>query len=199
MAQMRSVFPLFRELHSQAGRMGKRGVPNPTRLPRYVAMIRALSSTANMAEWKTKVPVPTQLLEPLDLPSVHLFGPGPANPSLRTYNASAMPLLGHLHPEFCKVMDETKAGLKYVFQTNNAYTLAITGAGHAAMEASIMNLVERGERILVCVNGLWGTRARDIAERQGKCSCEELFHVNELYRDTCRQKQTKYNTFNYCI
>ena len=123
---------------------------------------------AKMAEWKTKIPVPQQLLVPLSVPNVLLLGPGPANPSLRTYNASAMPLLGHLHPEFCKIMDETKAGLQYVFQTRNEYTLAITGAGHAAMEASIMNLVERGERILVCVNGMWGSRAREIAERQGK-------------------------------
>ena len=121
-----------------------------------------------MAEWKTKIPVPQQLLAPLSVTNVLLLGPGPANPSLRTYNASAMPLLGHLHPEFCKIMDETKAGLQYVFQTRNKYTLAITGAGHAAMEASIMNLVERGERILVCLNGMWGSRAREIAERQGE-------------------------------
>ena len=121
-----------------------------------------------MAEWKTKISLPQQLLVPLSVPNVLLLGPGPANPSTRTYNASAMPLLGHLHPTFCKIMDETKAGLQYVFQTRNEYTLAITGAGHAAMEASIMNLVERGERILVCVNGLWGSRAQEIAGRQGE-------------------------------
>ena len=103
-----------------------------------------------MAEWKTKISVPQQLLVPLSVPNVLLLGPGPANPSLRTYKASAMPLLGH--PGFCKIMDETKAGLQYVFQTRNEHTLAITGAGHEAMEASITNLVERGERILVYVN-----------------------------------------------
>ncbi|CAH3120841.1 unnamed protein product [Pocillopora meandrina] len=168
MAHTRTLFcKLCLQASFQARRMGRRGVPIPTRVHRLNANFKAFSLSAKMAEWQTKVPVPKQLLEPLDLPSVHLFGPGPANPSLRTYNAHAMPLLGHLHPEFCKVMDETKAGLKYVFQTNNAYTLAITGSGHAAMEAAIMNLVERGERILVCVNGLWGNRARDIAERQG--------------------------------
>ena len=102
-----------------------------------------------MAEWKSKVPVPEQLLVPLTVPNVHLFGPGPANLSTRTYNASAMPLLGELQAGFCKIMDEIKAGLKYVFQTNNDYTLFITGAVHAAMEASIVNLVERGERILL--------------------------------------------------
>ncbi|RMX46048.1 hypothetical protein pdam_00002013 [Pocillopora damicornis] len=168
MAHTRTLFcKLCLQASPQARRMGRRGVPIPTRVHCLNANFKAFSLSAKMAEWQTKVPVPKQLLEPLDLPSVHLFGPGPANPSLRTYNAHAMPLLGHLHPEFCKVMDETKAGLKYVFQTNNAYTLAITGSGHAAMEAAIINLVERGERILVCVNGLWGNRARDIAERQG--------------------------------
>lgn len=184
MAHTRTLFcKLCLQASPQARRMGRRGVPIPTRVHRLNANFKAFSLGAKMAEWQTKVPVPKQLLEPLDLPSVHLFGPGPANPSLRTYNAHAMPLLGHLHPEFCKVMDETKAGLKYVFQTNNAYTLAITGSGHAAMEAAIINLVERGERILVCVNGLWGNRARDIAERQGLFSGDE----HELCCNTCRK------------
>ena len=120
------------------------------------------------ADWQTKVPVPPQLLTPLTVPTKVLFGPGPSNPNMRIYNASAMSLLGHMQTDFYKVMDDVKAGLQYVFQTNNRYTLAITGAGHAAMEASIMNLVERGEPILVCVNGMWGKRAREIAERQGK-------------------------------
>ena len=120
------------------------------------------------ADWQTKVPVPPQLLTPLTVPTKVLFGPGPSNPNMRIYNASAMSLLGHMQADFYKVMDDVKAGLQYVFQTNNRYTLAITGAGHAAMEASIMNLVERGEPILVCVNGMWGKRAREIAERQGK-------------------------------
>lgn len=78
-------------------------------------------------------------------------------------------------------MDETKAGLKYVFQTNNKYTLAITGAGHAAMEASIMNLVERGERILVCNNGMWGARAQEIAERQGEIKKFFFFWILIMY------------------
>ena len=130
---------------------------------------RAISATAiKMADWQTKIPVPPQLLTPLAVPTKILFGPGPSNPNMRIYNATAMSLLGHMQSDFYKVMDEAKAGLQYVFQTNNRYTLAITGAGHAAMEASVMNLVERGEPILVCVNGMWGKRAREIAERQGE-------------------------------
>ena len=131
--------------------------------------LRALSiaTASNMADVKPKIPVPSQLLTPLNVPTKILFGPGPSNPSMRIYNASAMPLLGHMQADFYHVMDEAKAGLQYVFQTSNEYTLAITGAGHAAMEASIMNLVERGEPILVGVNGMWGSRAQEIAERQG--------------------------------
>ena len=130
---------------------------------------RVLSATAiKMADWQTKIPVPPQLLTPLTVPTKVLFGPGPSNPNMRIYNATALSLLGHMQADFYKVMDDTKAGLQYVFQTNNRYTLAVTGAGHAAMEASIMNIVERGEPILVCVNGMWGKRAREIAERQGE-------------------------------
>jgi len=146
---------------------------------------------AKMAEWKTKISVPQQLLVPISVPNALLLGPGPANPSMRTYNASAMPLLVYLHPEFCKIKDETKAGLQYVFQTRNEYTLAITGAGHAAMEASIVNLVERGERILVCVNGFWGSRAREIAERQGEKGLGPHYH-NKLNRDKCLRKPRRF-------
>ncbi|XP_067051661.1 alanine--glyoxylate aminotransferase-like [Acropora muricata] len=146
---------------------------SPLRLQSRALSSATPSTALKMAEWQMKIPVPPQLLTPLAVPSKVLFGPGPSNPSMRIYNASAMSLLGHMQADFFKVMDEVKAGLQYVFQTNNRYTLAITGAGHAAMEASIMNIVERGERILVCDNGMWGKRAREIAERQG-CDVKAL-------------------------
>ena len=133
---------------------------------------------------QTKIQPPQELLTPLNVPFKYLFGPGPSNPSTRIYNACAMTLLGHFQADFHKIMDEVKAGLQYVFQTRNKYTLAITGAGHAAMEASIMNLVERGEPILVCVNGMWGLRAREIAERQGEVQNDRHvadFKINTRY------------------
>ena len=140
--------------------------------------LSSLSATATkMADWETKIPAPPQLLAPLTVPTKYLFGPGPSNPNMRIYNATAMSLLGHMQADFYKVMDEAKAGLQYVFQTNNRYTLAITGAGHAAMEASIMNIVERGEPILVCDNGMWGKRAREIAERQGERNLKECIKL----------------------
>lgn len=65
-------------------------------------------------------------------------------------------------------MDDVKQGIQYAFQTKNSLTLAISGTGHAGMEASICNLVERGDIVLVGVNGIWGERAADMATRQGK-------------------------------
>ena len=115
-----------------------------------------------------KIPPPRALFTPLTVPQKLLLGPGPANASPRILGASALPLLGHLHPEFVTIMDEVKAGLKYAFQTRNEWTLAISGTGHAGMEAAILNLVERGDVVLVCVNGIWGERASALAERLGK-------------------------------
>ena len=64
-------------------------------------------------------------------------------------------------------MDDVKAGIQYAFQTRNPLTLAISGTGHAGMEAALCNLVERGDVVLVGVNGIWGERASDMAMRQG--------------------------------
>jgi len=64
-------------------------------------------------------------------------------------------------------MDEIKAGIQYAFQTQNRLTLAISGTGHCAMEAALLNLVERSDTVLVAVNGIWGQRAADIARRLG--------------------------------
>ena len=68
---------------------------------------------------------------------------------------------------FIQIMDEVKEGIQYAFQTKNSLTLAISGTGHAGMEAALCNLVEPGDVVLVGVNGIWGERASDIAARQG--------------------------------
>lgn len=73
-------------------------------------------------------------------------------------------LIGPLLPQ---VMDEIKAGIQYAFQTQNRLTLAISGTGHCAMEAALLNLLEHGDTALVAVNGIWGQRAADIARRLG--------------------------------
>jgi len=78
-----------------------------------------------------------------------------------------MPLLGHLDPEFVALMDETQNLLRYVFQTENRLTMAVSGTGSAGMEAVVVNLIEPGDKMLVCVNGVFGARMADVAERAG--------------------------------
>ncbi|XP_002737533.1 alanine--glyoxylate aminotransferase-like [Saccoglossus kowalevskii] len=112
-------------------------------------------------------PPSQELLKPIHVPPKTLMGPGPSNASDRVLKASALPILGHLHPEFCKVMDDIKAGLQYAFQTKNPVTFAISGTGHAGMEAALMNIIERGEVFMSAVKGLWGERAADLADRLG--------------------------------
>jgi alanine-glyoxylate transaminase/serine-glyoxylate transaminase/serine-pyruvate transaminase len=77
------------------------------------------------------------------------------------------PLLGHLDPEFVALMDETQALLRHVFRTENRLTLAVSGTGSAGMEAVVVNLIEPGDRMLVCVNGVFGARMVDVAQRAG--------------------------------
>jgi alanine-glyoxylate transaminase/serine-glyoxylate transaminase/serine-pyruvate transaminase len=78
-----------------------------------------------------------------------------------------MPLLGHLDPEFVALMDETQALLRYTFQTENRLTLAVSGTGSAGMETVVVNLIEPGDKMLVCVNGVFGARMVDVASRAG--------------------------------
>ncbi|KAI6243006.1 Alanine--glyoxylate aminotransferase [Aphelenchoides fujianensis] len=113
------------------------------------------------------VPAPLQLLEPPKIPEKRLFGPGPSNLRDEIKNALVQPMLGHLHPEFLKVMDDVREGLKYVFQTTNKLTFAVSGTGHAGMECALLNVLERGEKILVVRNGIWGERAASLSKRLG--------------------------------
>ena len=110
---------------------------------------------------------PEELLKPLDIPKKLLLGPGPSNVPNRIRHASSLSMLGHLHPEYLAIMEDVRRGLQYLFQTRNDLTLAISGSGHAAMEAAIMNVLEAGEKMMVLEKGLWGTRAKGYAERIG--------------------------------
>ncbi|KAI8464731.1 MAG: alanine-glyoxylate transaminase [Monoraphidium minutum] len=103
----------------------------------------------------------------MQVPQRLLMGPGPANADPRILAAQAMPLLGHMHPPFLKIMDEISEGLRYTLQTDSKYTLMVSGTGHAGMEAAIANLLEPGEKILVGNSGIWGTRVADLAARYG--------------------------------
>ncbi len=96
-----------------------------------------------------------------------LLGPGPSNVPSRVLRALSLPLLGHLDPDFLRVMDETQALLRDTFRTRNRLTFPVSGTGSAGMEACFVNLVEPGDRVLVCVNGVFGMRMADVAERCG--------------------------------
>jgi len=87
-----------------------------------------------------------------------LMGPGPSDVHPRILEALGRPTLGHLDPLFVGMMDETKELLKYAFQTKNELTLPISAPGSAGMEACFVNLLEPGDKALVCVNGVFGNR-----------------------------------------
>jgi alanine-glyoxylate transaminase/serine-glyoxylate transaminase/serine-pyruvate transaminase len=96
-----------------------------------------------------------------------LMGPGPSDVHPRVLQAMAMPLLGHLDPEFVRLMNETQEMLRHVFQTENKLTLPVSATGSAGMEACVVNLIEPGDKMLVCVNGVFGQRMADVAGRAG--------------------------------
>jgi alanine-glyoxylate transaminase/serine-glyoxylate transaminase/serine-pyruvate transaminase len=81
--------------------------------------------------------------------------------------ALARPTVGHLDPYYLRIMDELQSMLREVFRTNNRMTMAISGTGSAGQEAAVLNLVEPGDRVLVCMNGVFGGRLADMAERAG--------------------------------
>jgi alanine-glyoxylate transaminase/serine-glyoxylate transaminase/serine-pyruvate transaminase len=95
------------------------------------------------------------------------MGPGPSDVHPRVLAAMSLPLLGHLDPQFITIMNDTQQMLRYVFQTQNKLTLPISGTGSAGMEACVVNLIEPGDPMLVCVNGVFGTRMVDVAQRAG--------------------------------
>jgi alanine-glyoxylate transaminase/serine-glyoxylate transaminase/serine-pyruvate transaminase len=96
-----------------------------------------------------------------------LLGPGPSDAHPRVLAAMATPLVGHLDPQFLAIMGETQDMLRGVFQTKNTLTFPISGTGMAGMETCVVNLIEPGERMVVCVNGVFGQRMTDVAQRAG--------------------------------
>jgi alanine-glyoxylate transaminase/serine-glyoxylate transaminase/serine-pyruvate transaminase len=108
-----------------------------------------------------------------DIPHRILLGPGPSDVPPRVLEAMARPTIGHLDPVFLKVMDDIRTRLREVFRTKNEMTLAVSGTGSAGMETVFVNLVEPGDKVLVCVNGVFGGRMVDVAQRCG-ASVEQI-------------------------
>jgi len=109
------------------------------------------------------VPIPGQLNPPVRL----LLGPGPSDVHPRVLTAMATPLLGHLDPQYLVLMNETQEMLQHAFFTKNRLTIPISATGMAGMETCMVNLLEPGDKIVVCVNGFFGGRQAEIAGRTG--------------------------------
>ena len=105
--------------------------------------------------------------EPFNPPKRLLLGPGPSPVDDRVLAAMAAPLLGHLDPLFLQCMDDVQSLLRYVFETENRVTIPISATGSAGMEAALINVIEPGDDVVVCINGVFGERMRDIVGRAG--------------------------------
>ena len=96
-----------------------------------------------------------------------LMGPGPSDVHPRILSAMARPTIGHLDPLFVEMMDDMKRLLQYAFQTNNQLTIPVSAPGSAGMETCFVNLVEPGDKVVVCQNGVFGGRMKENVERVG--------------------------------
>jgi len=105
-------------------------------------------------------------LQRQEAPLRRLMGPGPLDVHPRVYKAMSSPVIGYLDPVYLKVLDRIGELLPPVFGTRNRLTNAMPGTGSSGMEGCVTNLIEPGDRVLICVNGFFGDRIRQMAERQ---------------------------------
>ncbi|MGE3242010.1 MAG: alanine--glyoxylate aminotransferase family protein [Pirellulales bacterium] len=136
----------------------------------------------------------THAILPVNPPQRILLGPGPSDVNPRVLAALAKPTVGHLDPYYLKIMDELQSMLRSLFRTTNRMTMAISGTGSAGQEATVANLVEPGDRVLICINGVFGGRLADMAERAGgevtkiERPWGEVFTVAEIKEALARVK-----------
>jgi alanine-glyoxylate transaminase/serine-glyoxylate transaminase/serine-pyruvate transaminase len=95
------------------------------------------------------------------------MGPGPSDANPRILEALSRPTIGHLDPVFIQMMDETKLLLQHAFKTGNALTMPVSAPGSAGMETVFTNLLERGDKVVICQNGVFGGRMKENVERCG--------------------------------
>ncbi|MEC7564659.1 MAG: alanine--glyoxylate aminotransferase family protein [Planctomycetota bacterium] len=108
-----------------------------------------------------------QIYPPLDPPTRLLMGPGPSDIHPNVLEALSKPTVGHLDPYYLEAMDGLQRMLRGLFKTKNELTFAISATGSAGMEAAVVNVIEPGDKMLVCVNGVFGGRMADVARRAG--------------------------------
>jgi len=136
--------------------------------------------------------IPGQLNPPQRL----LLGPGPSDAHPRVLSAMATPLLGHLDPAFLQIMLETQQLLRDAYRTKNSLTFPISATGMAGMEACLVNLLEPGDKIVVCYAGFFGQRMIEVANRAGaqvivlEQPWGEVFDFDRL-RETLKQVRPK--------
>lgn len=132
-------------------------------------------------------------IAPLNPPQRLLFGPGPSPVDSRVLRAMSAPLMGHLDPLFLRTMDEVQVLLRYVFETTNLITFPLSGTGSAGMEAALVNLLEPDEEVVICVNGYFGARMYEMAQRLGarplRVDCEwggpvDLAKTQQVWRQS---------------
>jgi len=100
-------------------------------------------------------------------PQRTLMGPGPSDVNPRILEALSRPTIGHLDPEFIRMMDEIRELLQYAFQTSNELTIPVSAPGSAGMETVFVNLIEPGDKVVICQNGVFGGRMKENVERCG--------------------------------
>ena len=133
---------------------------------------------------------------PLNPPIRTLMGPGPSDIHPRVLESLGKPTVGHLDPYYLQVMDQLQTMLRSLFRTKNQMTFAISATGSAGMEATVVNLVEPGDAMVVGVNGVFGTRMADVATRAGaqvttvERAWGEVFTTDDL-KDVLAQKKPK--------
>jgi alanine-glyoxylate transaminase/serine-glyoxylate transaminase/serine-pyruvate transaminase len=133
---------------------------------------------------------------PLNISPRLLLGPGPSDVHPRVLSAMTTPLLGHLDPQFLELMGETQDMLRLAYQTTNVLTFPVSATGMAGMETCLVNLLEPGDKVVVCVKGFFGTRLAEIAPRTGAVMTRldvpwgQVFDLDQL-RDTLRQVRPK--------
>jgi alanine-glyoxylate transaminase/serine-glyoxylate transaminase/serine-pyruvate transaminase len=104
---------------------------------------------------------------PLEPPARVLMGPGPSEIHPRVLRALGANTVGHLDPYYLTIMNDLQRMLREVFQTTNPMTMAVSATGSAGMESTVVNLIEPGDSMIVCVNGVFGERMVDVAGRAG--------------------------------
>jgi alanine-glyoxylate transaminase/serine-glyoxylate transaminase/serine-pyruvate transaminase len=132
----------------------------------------------------------------LNVPTRLLLGPGPSDAHPRVLSAMTTPLLGHLDPQFLEIMTEVQQLIRDVYRTKNRLTFPVSATGMAGMECCMVNLLEPGDKVVVCCKGFFGQRMIEVAGRTGaqltvlEQPWGQVFDLSQI-RETLRQVRPK--------